>query len=334
VVQRDNQSGDWTTLEAQYIRPIGRRHKVVVGTEYRINLRQNQELFDEEPFQSYLDDRRDSEVWAFFVQDEFRITKSLILNAGLRHDSYDTFGHTTNPRAALIYTLDRATTLKGLYGRAFRAPNLYELYSQDGGLTQKPSPLLRPETIESYELVAERQLARTLRGTVSVYHFDAAGLISIHSDSTDDLLVFGNLNRVRSTGVELEAEGSVGQLSARASYARQHVRDVAAGIAPVNSPSHVARLGLSLGMLGDKARVSSEFRYLGSRRTVTGAEVPAYGLVSLTLLARPVRSGLELSGSVYNLLNRRYGDPGGAELAQEVVTQDGRVVRVGARYQF
>ncbi len=334
VLQRDFQSGDWTTVEAQYVRPVGQHHKVVVGGEYRYNLRQDQELYDEEPFQSYLDDKRTSQVWAVFIQDEFRITRSLLLNAGLRHDSYETFGGTTNPRAALIYSLDDATTFKGLYGRAFRAPNLYELYAQDGGISQKPSRSLRPETIESFELVGERRLARGLKSTVSLYRFTAAGLISLYSDSTDGLLVFGNLGRVRSSGVELETQASVGALLARASYAFQHVRDVDAGAAPVNSPAHVGRLGVSVGLLRDRARVSSEFRFLGERRTVTGGEVPAYGLVNVTLLARPFESGLQMSASVYNLFNHRYGDPGGEELVQDVVVQDQRVVRLGMRYQF
>ncbi|MGH7528159.1 MAG: TonB-dependent receptor plug domain-containing protein, partial [Gemmatimonadales bacterium] len=334
VVQRDLQSGDWWTVDAQYVRPIGSRHKLVLGGEFRLNLRQDQQLFDEDPFFSYLDDRRDSKVWALFVQDEFRITPRLLLNTGLRHDSYETFGGTTNPRAALIYTLDRATTLKGLYGRAFRAPNLYELYSQDGGLTQKPSPTLRPETIESYELVAERQLARSLRSSISVYHFDAERLISLYTDPADSLLVFGNLNRVRSTGVELEAEASLGPVSARASYALQHVRDVAEDATPVNSPAHVGRIGVSLPLLQDRARVSGEARFLSERATVAGGRVPGYGIVNLTVIGQPMGDGLELSGSIYNLLDRNYADPGGAELLQESVAQDGRVVRLGARYQF
>ena len=334
VLQHDMQSGDWTTLEAQYIRPVGTRHKVMVGGEYRYNLRQDQELYDEEPYQSYLDDRRTSQVWAVFVQDEFRITRSLLLNAGLRHDSYETFGGTTNPRAALIYSLDDATTLKGLYGRAFRAPNLYELYAEDGGLTQKPSGRLRPETIESFELVGERRLGRGLRSTMSLYHFTATRLISIYTDTTDGLLMFGNLGQVRSSGVELEVDGSVGPLSARASYAYQQVRDEESDLAPVNSPAHVGRLGVSVGFLGERTRLSSELRVLGARRTVSGGEVPAYGLVNLTLLARPVLSGVQFSTSVYNVFDHRYGDPGGEELAQEVVVQDGRVVRVGMRYQF
>ncbi len=334
VVQQDLQSGDWTTLEAQYVRPLGRKHKVVVGGEFRLNTRQDQALYDVDPFQSYLDDQRSSSVWAVFIQDEFRLTNRLLLNAGLRHDSYDTFGGTTNPRAALIYTLDQRTTLKALYGQAFRAPNLYELYSQDGGISQKPSLSLKPETIQSYELVAERQLAKTFRGTLSLYHFDVDRLIGLTTDPEDGLLEFANLNRFRSQGIELGAEGSRGPFSGRASYAYQHVRDVESDIVPVNSPSHVGRIGVSVAVLREKARLGTEFRWLSSRRTVSGGEVPAYGLVNLTLLARPGIGGLVFSGSVYNLLNRDYADPGGQELAQEMVVQDGRVVRLGVRYQF
>ena len=291
-------------------------------------------LYDEDPFQSYLDDQRSSSVWAVFIQDEFRLTPRLLLNAGLRHDSYETFGGTTNPRAALIYTLDSRTTLKALYGQAFRAPNLYELYSQDGGISQKPSLSLRPETIQSYELVAERQIARSFRGTVSLYHFDVDRLIRLTTDPDDGLLVFDNLSRVQSRGIELGAEGTSGPVSGRASYAFQHVRDAESDVAPVNSPSHVGRVGISVAMLGERARAGAEFRWLSARRTVAGGEVPAYGLVNLTLLARPGLGGLLFSGSVYNLLNREYADPGGEELAQEMVVQDGRVVRLGVRYQF
>ncbi|HEY8257531.1 MAG TPA: TonB-dependent receptor [Gemmatimonadales bacterium] len=334
VLQRDLQSGDWWTLDAQYVRPIGQRHKLVFGGEYRLNTRQDQQLYDEEPFYSYLDDRRDSHVWALFLQDEFRLARSLLLNAGVRHDSYETFGGTTNPRAALIWTVDQATTLKALYGRAFRAPNLYELYAQDGGLTQKPSPSLRPETIASYELVAERQLSRALRGSVSVYHFDAERLIGLTTDPADSLLVFGNLSRVRSTGVEVETEGTFGSVTARASYALQRVRDVAMDLAPVNSPTHVGRFGLSVPFLSDRARLSGEARFLSERRTVADDRVPAYGIVNLTLLAQPVRNGLEVMASIYNLFDHSFADPGGEELVQDRVVQDGRVVRAGARYQF
>jgi iron complex outermembrane receptor protein len=45
-------------------------------------------------------------------------------------------------------------------------------------------------------------------------------------------------------------------------------------------------------------------------------------------------NGLELSASVYNLLDRRYSDPTGSELVQRLVEQDGRTFRVKLTYAF
>jgi iron complex outermembrane receptor protein len=299
-----------------------------------MNTRQNQGVFDENPYVSYLDDRRHSYVWAGFVQDEYHITRSLLLNAGLRHDHYETFGGTTNPRAALIYTVDAATTLKALYGRAFRAPTFYELYYQDNGQTQKTSPNLRPEVISSYEIVAERRLAPTARATLSAYHFDASDLIRLVTDTTDGLLVFNNLNRVRAEGLELGTETTLGPVDARISYALQHVRDPDTGKRPVNSPTHLGRIGVTVPLLRDRLRLSSEARFMSARHTLSGPDAPAFGVMNLAILMRPFRSGLELSGDVSNVFNHRYGDPGGEELAQHLVIQDGRVARIAARYQF
>lgn len=334
ALSRDYVKGDWASLETQYVRPIGTRHKLVAGTELRLNTRQDQGVYDENPFVTYLDDQRHSHVWAAFLQDEFHITQALLVNAGLRHDHYQTFGGTTNPRAAFIYNLDASTTLKALYGRAFRAPTFYELYYQDGGQTQKTSPALRPETVSSFEVVAEHQFSTRLRGSVSAYHSDASALIRLTTDPADSLLVFGNVSRVRSDGAEIEAHATFGALETRSSYAFQRVRDAATGARPVNSPAHVARLGASLPLLRERLRVTGEARLMTDRRTLASGSTSGFGIVNATVLGRPWRNGLEFTGSVYNLFNRRYGDPGGEELAQDVVVQDGRIVRLAARYQF
>ena len=70
---------------------------------YRDNIRQDQFNYDQEPFVQYLDDRRSSTNWALYAQDEITLHEELILNVGLRHDHYDSFGGTTNPKLALIY---------------------------------------------------------------------------------------------------------------------------------------------------------------------------------------------------------------------------------------
>lgn len=68
---------------------------------------------------------------------------------------------------------------------------------------------------------------------------------------------------------------------------------------------------------------------------IAGRDAASYTLTNVTLLARPWRAcGCELSGSVYNLFRTRYADPGGQEHTQDLIPQDGRTFRLGARASF
>jgi len=111
---------------------------VTVGGEYLDNFTQNQNNYNTDPFIENLDDKRRSNNWGIYLQDEFTIRKDLILNAGIRYDRYQTFGDTTNPRLALIYKPVNTTAVKLIYGEAFRAPSAYENHYHDGWVSQKP----------------------------------------------------------------------------------------------------------------------------------------------------------------------------------------------------
>lgn len=123
--------------EMQYNSRLYDRHLVTTGLEYQDNFLQKQRNFDETPYTQYLNDTRGSYYWAAFVQDQFNIMDNLILNAGVRHDYYKIFHGNTSPRAGIIYSPFEKTTLKFIYGEAFRVPNMYELYYNDGNITQK-----------------------------------------------------------------------------------------------------------------------------------------------------------------------------------------------------
>ena len=73
-----------------------------------------------------LDSRHSSMQHAVYVQDEIKLGRWLIVNAGLRYDGYEQFARVT-PRAALIVLPSSTQSLKYLYGSAFRAPNAFEL---------------------------------------------------------------------------------------------------------------------------------------------------------------------------------------------------------------
>ena len=125
TLNKDVTEADWWGTELTVTKRLFDQHKVTVGTEYRDQFRLNQSNGDLDPPATYLDDKRRSSLIAAYLQDEWAIMNHLVLTAGVRHDHYSTFGGTTNPRAGLISTWDK-TTVKLLYGQAFRAPNPYE----------------------------------------------------------------------------------------------------------------------------------------------------------------------------------------------------------------
>jgi outer membrane receptor for ferrienterochelin and colicins len=60
--------------------------------------------------------------------------------------------------------------------------------------------------------------------------------------------------------------------------------------------------------------------------------------VNLTLFSQNLIKGLELSATIYNLLDTRYDDPAtqgqGRTHLQDLIEQDGRTFRVKLTYRF
>ena len=154
-------------------------------------------------------------------------------------------------------------------------------------------------------------------------------------DPSDLLEVFRNVDRVKAEGVELEVEGSFARfLEGRLSYALQKSEDLTTGSILTNSPRHLAKANLSVPFKHDRLLASLEAQCTSARETLAGDSAGGFTVVNLTLLSRNWKSGPSVSLSVFNLFDKRYGDPGGTEHVQDVIPQDGRSVRVQIRYEF
>ena len=334
VMNKDRGSGRWWGGELRVATTPFARHRLVAGTEFRDNLRQEQKNFDADPFTLYLDDRRKSRTWAGYVQDEFTILPNLILNVGARYDHFSTFGNNANPRLALICTPLEKTTFKLLYGSAFRAPNVYELFYDDGN-SLKANPQLKAEKIRTYELIWEQYVGSRLRGTVAGFYYTIDDLISQVTDPLDDKQVFRNIDRAEAKGVEAEVEGRWGNgVEGRISYSFQDARDGASGETLVGSPRHLAKLNLILPLVRKELFAGIEEQFTSRRKTLTGDHAESFYLTNLTLFSKNILKNLDLFASVYNLFDRRYGDPAGPEHLQDVIEQDGRVFRMKLTGRF
>jgi outer membrane receptor for ferrienterochelin and colicins len=251
----------------------------------------------------------------------------------VRYDHYDNFGGTTNPRLALIYRPKEKTAFKLLYGTAFRAPNSYEMFYSGGG--QEQNSQLKPETIQTSELVVEQALGKNFRFTASTYRNRIGDLISQGTDPTNGQLVFQNMDKVMAKGLELELEGKFASaLEGRLSYALQHTHYQDTGTDLSNSPYHLAKLNVSAPLLHKRLFAGLDAQYVSRRETLHAGSVAAFAVFNATVLSRNLGKGFDVSASIYNLFDKRYADPGAEEHRQESIQQDGRSFRVKISYRF
>ena len=311
-------------------RPFGERHVVRAGVEYLDNIRQDQSgRYSDVPV-PVLDSQRSSAQHAIYLQDEVRIQRWLIVNAGLRYDGYDTFKRLT-PRAALIVLPSSTQSFKYLYGSAFRAPNAYELNTFYFGDHVEQ---LRPESIDTHELVWERYVNDWLRTSVSTYWYKADRLITQVPDASTVLgATFINQREVRARGLELETQMRLGgEVRALASYALQSATDQDTGGSLPNSPRHLAQARLGLPGPAPGSSISVEGRYLSSRTTLSGSRVSGAATADVTM-TQPLGTDWEIFGSVRNIFDVQHQDPVSTQHRQDAVAQNGRTARIGLRWK-
>ena len=283
----------------------------------------------------YLDDHRSGNDVGVFLQDEYRALSNLTIVVGARYDGYECFGSTINPRLAFVWQAGLTTTFKLLYGRAFRVPNASELYLSDGGLSLKSNPDLEPETIDTYEWVGEQAISRNIRATASVFTYHIRDMITQTIDPADGLGVYENTDQIHVVGGEVALEGKwAGGWKSRASCAIENAEDKTTQEQLNNSPRVLGKANFLIPLLNEAAFAGLELQYTGDRKTLAGNEAEEHLLANLTLFSKKLFKSWELSASVYNLLDKRYGDPGGTEHIQDLIEQDGRTFRVKATKRF
>jgi iron complex outermembrane receptor protein len=330
---RDEVLGEWWGMDVDAARKIGSHQFLTFGAEFRDNFKQVQRNFDPEPYTLYTDVSGRSSRWGVFAQNEIKLAEPVVLYAGARLDHYEGFGYATSPRLALIYTPNPTTTFKVLAGRAFRAPNEFELHYE--ALGYKANPQLAPERVETLELIAQRFIGRGVQISASAFRNRLTGLTDQQLDPADTLIRFVNLDEIRARGLELalgvnRGHGPSGQLA----YSLQRTEERATGAELTNSPGQMVQLQLRSPIPGLGAIAGLDAQYMSSRHTLDGSSANAHTLTNLSLFAPKVFGRFDLSAALYNVFDTRYGDPVGDGYIQDVIRQDGRNVRVRATLHY
>jgi iron complex outermembrane receptor protein len=321
--------------ELQLNKKLWDKDMISVGAEYRDDFSLNDRLVDPSGTYTGLQDlhsRRQND--GVFAQGDFALLDELHLNSGVRYDQYGDFAPFFSPRLALIYNPLEQSTFKAIYGTAFRAPS----FEEQTALANQINHNIQPEKIETYELDYEQGIGQYLRSSLAGFYNQMDDLILYQNGA------YGNVN-ADSKGMELALEGNwTNGVRCRASYTLEKAENRTGGGGFPNSPEDLVKLNLSVPVIKEKLFASLQFQYVSSRHTIytspnggatlPGVDTPGFPILNFTILSKQIVKNLDVSASVYNLLDQSYADPSTAGHLEDQIPQAGRTFLLKLTYRF
>jgi iron complex outermembrane receptor protein len=336
IKNQDLYTSHWVGGEIRGEREMFSRNTLTIGTEYTYHPDAHQENFDQGG-ESFLDDHRSYGTVGVYGQDEWEVLRHVTLVGGARYDHYYNGLEQVSPRVATIWSPRDTTRAKFLYGRAFRPPNLFELYFDSGSLGVVGNPSIDPERMTTYEGTIEQEVWIHIQTVATVFHWDIDDLVDQTvvpgPEPGSERLQFRNVSSVRATGGELELRAPLPHaMSARASYTLVYAK-IEGGGRLTNSPRHLGNVAL-LFPLPYGVEGGAELVVVGPRLTIARETLSTVTLANLSLILPTPFRRLQFGAGFYNLLNQKYSDPGGSEHRQDRIPQDRFTFRVDLRYFF
>lgn len=347
-LNHDEVHGRWWNAEVRIEYSGFSGHRIIAGLEYQSDFRQDYRNRDAAPAFVWYDQAGDSSRHGLFINDRISLGEQWQLDLGARYDNFSIKGKLTdcsadpcvtgpfsqdgdafNPRAALIFKPTPDTAFKLLYGSAFRAANPTEIAFVIPGQPLQISHA-EPEKLTTREATVEHFIGKNFKVWADAFQYDFKGLIDTDPATNE----FINALDFRSRGVLIGSEWkSEDGRKARASYTYADVTD-SSGARLDDAPRHQAKLNYAMPVAGPW-RLGVEALYIGPRLTLSGAGLAGHTLVNLTLNSGARWKDLQLSASIYNLLDRDYADPArGSHDPIDKIPQNGRGWRLQAAYRF
>ena len=158
-----------------------------------------------------------SETVALYLQDELRVGNKLLLIPAVRVDHHDSFGTHTSPKIGATYSMSNNARIKANYGKGYRAPTLYELYSKMEKSGMAPmtvhvlgNPDLNPETSTNFDFGFETELGK-LNSKITYFHNDIKNMIDGDEYTGPETITnpgiwskYVNYGKVKISGLETE----------------------------------------------------------------------------------------------------------------------------------
>lgn len=341
----DTNDSDWISGELRFRLPEFAGNRVFIGGDGQYRFRQKLTSYtpDPDPLLGFTFTKDLSErVVSAYAGDDLRLGKRAQLSMAVRLDDHlDSFGLVLNPRVALLLQPYDDGRTKLLFGRAFRAPTVYERFFNDNGATQLQAADLQPERVTTAELEHTHQISDEVSITAAGYWSRIESLIRAQLISEDAVQFRNEQGAVHSAGVEGEIRWRPGRGALFSVWYGFNRSADASGTILANSPQHTGAVRLLYPVVPEVLSFSSELSYGSARYTVSDERNPAQ-LVGESFFWNVGLSGeyakwrVRYGAHVFNALDQTPVLPAGPEIAfpGHAVPQLGRTLRLSLAAAF
>lgn len=259
--------------------------------------------------QSFIPERGREDHYAF-LQNEWTIAPGWDLTAGVRYDNYSDFGETTNPRLAVVWQPREHLTTKLLYGQAFRAPNIAELYNRNNPVALG-NAALKPEKIETVELAVGYLWGNRSHTNLSLFRYHWQDMISFALNPAAGGWAAKNMGSQSGYGAEMEVVWQWTKslrLISNLAYQNSQGEDNADA---ERAPTWLGNARLNW-RLQPQWSITPQIRWVAGRGRDASdrrEDVDDYALTDLTLRREGVRGHWEFALSLRNLFDTENREP-------------------------
>jgi iron complex outermembrane receptor protein len=286
--------------EFQFSMSPHQRVSVTSGVEYNDTYKTT--LYNGDIYGDYNNIHPTWSTLAGYLQTQIKAHDMLKIILGGRVDDYSHLPANWSPRVALLFTPFEGTTLKALYGEAFRAPNAFEREFNDDFYVANDS--IDPETITTWEGIWDQRLAENTRLVASVFQYKIEDLIAAVEFNNGNSIRFENTGAIKIRGLEAMVQthlrgGIVGHVGFSALWPKQTL---------INSPEFLGNIGVTVPLFSNNLFASTEMQAVSARKGVNGTHVGSTFKTDFTLLYKPY-PWIDVTFNIYNIFDETIETP-------------------------
>jgi vitamin B12 transporter len=264
--------------------------------------------------------RADAKLDSIYSQLTASRFSGLTLTAGVRYDYSRSFGGNTVFAASAVYSPNSGlTTMRASYGEGFKAPSLFQLFSNFGNKT------LKPESSQSWDAsITQKILNNVIELGATWFHRNSNDQIVFISCTTPPSRIcvdrpfgtYDNVSRTRAEGLEFGFTlKPIDTLMVRANYSWIDTKNRVSGLKLARRPRQSINASIDY-KWANGLNTGATIVHIGDSFDDAANKQPIDGYALIDLRARyPITSRISIYGRIENLFdeqyetNFRYGTP-------------------------